>query len=64
MFLDEKELTHKLNVAECNGVDRARKTLSFIHKHKASIELDPLKILWHEEEAKRLLDDDKWNLLE
>ena len=63
IFLDEKELERKLGEAECNGVRRARNTLIYIHKHMASIEKDSLKKKWHEEESKRLNDDEQWNVV-
>lgn len=61
MNIDEKDLQLRLNQAECAGVMRARRTLSYVHLHKASIEIDPIKKQWHEEEAKRVLDDERWN---
>lgn len=64
MFIDDKELKFMLGKAECDGVDRARKTLVFIHKHKMEQEKNIEKKAWHENEYKRLLDDDRWNLLE
>ena len=49
-----KEYLHQLNEAECQGVRRARNTLIYVHQHKAKLESDPQKKIWHEEEAKRL----------
>jgi hypothetical protein len=62
MYMSEKDLNDKLAVAECKGVRRARHTLSYVHKQKASVETDPVKKVWHLEEAQLLLDDDKWNV--
>ena len=56
-----KEYLHQLNEAECQGVRRARNTLIYVHQHKAKLESDPQKKIWHEEEAKRLNDDEQWN---
>jgi hypothetical protein len=56
-----REYLQKLNEAECMGVKRARNAIIYIHKHKAQLEADPKKKRWHEEEAKRLADDDQWN---
>lgn len=56
-----KEYLIELNKSECMGVQRARNTLIYVHQHKAKLETDPQKSLWHDEEAKRLADDDQWN---
>jgi hypothetical protein len=56
-----KEYLYQLNEAECQGARRARNTLIYVHQHKAKIEIDFNKKRWHEEEAKRLNDDDQWN---
>jgi len=61
IVLDEKDFKLKLNQAECDGVRRARNTLIYVHQHKAKLEVDPQKKQWHEEEAKRLSDDNEWN---
>jgi hypothetical protein len=63
MFIEEKDLKVMLGKAECDGVMRARRTLSYIHNEASKTEKDPLKKKWHEEEGSALLDDDKWNLL-
>ena len=55
------EYLRKLDEAEIIGVRQARNTLIYVHQHKANLEVDPQKKLWHEEEAKRLSDDEQWN---
>lgn len=63
MYIDEKDFKIELGKAECNGVQRARNILIYVHQFKAKHEQDLQKKLWHEEEAKRLADDELWNLL-